>query len=125
MVLWCYVTHINPAKICPKTITKNDKKLANNLNYDGIEFSVEKKDFCKIEKRNNICFNAYYYENKLTFPIYVSNENSMDLFILLDKNKSHYVYIKDLTGLCFTKQKIKTKNTFVRVVYSVLVVKIC
>ena len=27
-----------------------------------------------------------------------------------------------LTDLCFTKQRIKTKNTFVKVVYSVLVV---
>ena len=122
-------SHINPAKICPKKITKNDKKIANKLNYDGIEFPVrKKKDFCEIEKRNNICINAYCYENKLTFPIYVSDqkfENSIDLVLVLDKNKSHYVYIKDLTGLCFTKQRIKTKNTFVRVVHSVLVVKIC
>ena len=32
---------------------------------------------------------------------------------------------KILTDLCFTKWKIKTKNTFVRVVYSALVVKMC
>ena len=32
---------------------------------------------------------------------------------------------KTLTDLCFTKQRIKTKNTFVRVVYSALVVKMC
>ena len=30
---------------------------------------------------------------------------------------------KTLTDLCFTKQKIKTKNTFANVVYSILVVK--
>ena len=30
-----------------------------------------------------------------------------------------------LTDLCLTKQIIKTKNTFARVVYSVLVVKMC
>ena len=30
-----------------------------------------------------------------------------------------------MTDLCFTKQRIKTKNTFVRVVYSALVVKMC
>ena len=30
---------------------------------------------------------------------------------------------KILTDLCFTNQKIKTKNTFARVVYSVLVVE--
>ena len=28
-----------------------------------------------------------------------------------------------LSDLCFTKQRIKTKNTFAKVVYSVLVVK--
>ena len=32
---------------------------------------------------------------------------------------------KILTYLCFTKQKIKAKNIFTRVVYSVLVVKMC
>ena len=31
--------------------------------------------------------------------------------------------LKALTDLCFIKQKIKTKNGFVRVVYSVLAVK--
>ena len=30
-----------------------------------------------------------------------------------------------LTDLCFRKQKIKIKNTFARVVYSVLVLKMC
>ena len=39
---------------------------------------------------------------------------------------SHIMCIsKILTDLCFTKQRIKTKNTFAKVVYSVLVVKMC
>ena len=39
---------------------------------------------------------------------------------------SHIMCIsKTLTDLCLTKQKIKTKNTLVRAVYSVLVVKMC
>ena len=39
---------------------------------------------------------------------------------------SHIMCIsKILTDLCFTKQRIKTKNTFAKVVYNVLVVKIC
>ena len=33
--------------------------------------------------------------------------------------------LKILTDLYFTKQKIKTKNGFVEVVYNVLVVKMC
>ena len=33
--------------------------------------------------------------------------------------------VKILTDLCFTKQKVKTKNGPVKVVCSVLVVKMC
>ena len=67
------------------------------------------------------------YKNRLNFAIYISNqkfENSMDLLLVIDGNKSHYVYINDFNNdLCFTKRKIKTKNTFVKVVYSALLVK--
>ena len=39
---------------------------------------------------------------------------------------SHIMCISGiLTDLCFTKQKIKTRNTFARAVYSALVVKMC
>ena len=38
-------------------------------------------------------------------------------------NPEEIVYVQEITDLCFTKQKIKTKKGFVEVVYSVLVVK--
>ena len=46
--LWCHVRHINPSKEHPERIFKNDKKIAEKLNYDGIEFPVQEKDFNKI-----------------------------------------------------------------------------
>ena len=52
--LWCHVRHINPVKIHPERITREDKKLVNSLNYDGVGFPVRDKDFSKIEKKNNI-----------------------------------------------------------------------
>ena len=39
--LWCHVRHINPSKEHPGQIRKADKRLANNLNYDRIEFPVK------------------------------------------------------------------------------------
>ena len=33
--------------------------MPNNLDYKDIEFSVFKRDFNKIEKKNNICYNAF------------------------------------------------------------------
>ena len=127
--LWCYVRQDNPAKIHPERITWEDKQLVNNLNYDGIEFSVQEKDFSKIEKKNNICINMFCCENKLVFPIYVSDQKFQIktrwiccLYLMVI---NRIMYIKILTDLCFTKQKIKTKNTFAKVVYNVLVVKMC
>ena len=120
--------HINPVKIHPERITRKDEELTDHLDYDGIEFPVRQKAFSKIETKNNICINVFCYENKLTFPIYISNQkfrNSVNLLPVTDENKSHYVYVRILTDLCFTKQRIKTKNPFARVVYSVLVVKMC
>ena len=67
----------------PERTTKEDKKLVSSLNYEGIEFSVSKKDYCKIEKQNNICINVFCYENGLTYQIFVSGEKfsgCMDLF---------------------------------------------
>ena len=48
------------------------------------------------------------YENGLVFPIYVSDqkfEDSMDLLVLNDDDKSHYVYIKDFDRFMFHKAK--------------------
>ena len=48
----------------------------------------------------------------------------MDLLLLIDNdNIYHYQYIKDFNRFMFHKTKIKTKNGFVKIVYSVLVAK--
>ena len=86
------------------------KKFAEKLNYDEIEFPVQEKDFSKIEMKNNICINVFGYENEMVFPIYVLDQefqDSMDLLLLIDDNKSRYVYIKDFDRFMFHKTKNK------------------
>ena len=46
-----------------------DKKIAEKLDYDRIEFLVQEKDFNKIEVKNKICINVFGYENGMVFPI--------------------------------------------------------
>ena len=41
--LWCHVRHINPSKEHPERIKKTDKKIAEKLDYNGIEFPVQEK----------------------------------------------------------------------------------
>ena len=76
---------------------------------------MQEKDFSKIEKKNNIYINVFCYENKVVFPIYFSNqkfENSMDLLLIIDGDKLHYVYIKDFDRFMFHKTKNKNKKYF-------------
>ena len=130
--LWCHIRHINLSQeharkmrkvvkklvkhiTNPEEITQEDKELISNLDYDGIEFPVQEKDFSKIEVKNNICINVFGYENELVFPIYVSDqkfEDSMDLLLLFDDDKSRYVYIKDFDRFMFHKTKNKNKKWF-------------
>ena len=53
MFFWWHVRHIILVKIHP-------------------EISVREKDFSKIEEKNSICINVYCYENRLVFPIHIS-----------------------------------------------------
>ena len=44
---------------------------------------MQEKDFNKIEVKKNICINVFGYENKLAFPIYVSDQKFEDSVNLL------------------------------------------
>ena len=96
-------------KTYSERITKKDKNMINDLNYEGIKFPVSKKDYCRIERQNNICINVFCRENGLTYPVYVSDlkfHNFMDLLLISDENKSHYGYIKDVDRFMYNKTKI-------------------
>ena len=76
---------------------------------------MQEKDFRKIEVKNNICINVFGYENELVFAIYVSDQNSkdsMDLLLLIDDDKSHYLHIKDFNRFMCHKTRNKNKNWF-------------
>ena len=93
--------------------------MVNDLDCEGIKFPVSKRDYCKIEKKNDICINVFCYENDLTYPVYISDQKLkgvLDLLLIADKNKSHYVYIKDFNRFMCNKTKNKNKKTFANVV---------
>ena len=51
---WCHIRHLNPQIIYPERIKKEDKKMINELNYDGIDFPLSQKHCNKVEKQNSI-----------------------------------------------------------------------
>ena len=80
---WCHIRHLNPQTEHPERIKKEDKKMINELNYDGIDFPLSQKHHNKVEKQNSIRINVFSYENGQPFPIHISKEtfeNQMNLY---------------------------------------------
>ena len=87
------------------------KKIAENLNYSNVEFPVSKKDYSKIEVMNKININVFSYEEKIIYPVYLSDQSFNDALGLLLVN-NHYVLIKDFNRVLFNKNKCKNKKWF-------------
>ena len=76
---------------------------------------MQEKDLKKVEVQNNICVNVFGYENKLVFPVYISDQtfkSSIGLLLLINDDQSHYVYIIDFNTFMFHKTKNKNKKWF-------------
>ena len=56
----------------PGNVKKSDGKMAQELNYQGVEFPVSVKDYHKIEVESSININVFGYEGKQFYPIFVS-----------------------------------------------------
>ena len=57
-------------------------------------FIFLKKDYKKIEKKDNICINVFCYENDLVYPVHISKQKLDDYVNLLTVMKiSHLISI--------------------------------
>ena len=84
--------------------------MLQTLDYRGINFPMKARDYEIVEERFNINVNAFGYENKV-FPLYVSkksNEQVLNVLLISNEEKSHYVFIKDFNRLMYSE--VKTKN---------------
>ena len=112
---WCHIRHLNPQEKDPQRIKKEDKKMVNELNYDGIEFPVSQKHYNKVEKQNNIRINVFGYEKGQPFPIHISKEtfeDQMNLLLITEDEKKHYVLIKDFNKFMYNQSKHKERKHF-------------
>ena len=109
---WCHIRLLNPTNSHPERINKEDKKIASTLDYRGINFPMKARDYEVVEERFGINVNVFGYENK-AFPLYVSkilNEQVLNVLLISNKEKSHYVFIKDFNKLMYSE--VKTKDAY-------------
>ena len=56
--------------------------------------------------------NVFGYENKV-YPLHISKKSyyqTLNLLLITEKGKSHYVFIKDFNRLMFSRTKQRQKN---------------
>ena len=92
--MWCHVRHLNCNGKNLGRITKKDREIPKKLNYSGVDFPVYKKDYDKISVMNGININVFCYENKVVFPVYLSDQyfrDCLDLLLISNGFTIHYV----------------------------------
>ena len=113
--LWCHARHLNPVSDHASRIKRVDKKIADTLDYDDIKFPVKVKNVGVIEDKNEICINVFSYEEKIVCPVYVSRkeyDDCMNLLMIHEGDRSHYVYVKDFNRLMLKANKHQGKKWF-------------
>lgn len=106
---------MNPQEKYPQRINKCDKEYVKNLNYSGIEFPVDVKQYNKIEKQNESDINVFRYEIEQPYTVYISKEkfdDHMDLLLITEDENKHYVLIKDFNKFRYNKTKHKARKHF-------------
>ena len=48
--------------------------MVSDLDYEVIGFSVSKKDYKRLQKKNSICIHVFCYENKLVYRVHISDQ---------------------------------------------------
>ena len=71
--LWCHFRYLNCKGNNLWRISEEDEEISKSVNYDGIDFPVSKKVYCKISIMNKININVFSYENKNVYPVYLSD----------------------------------------------------
>ena len=107
---WCHIRHLNPQEKNPQWIKKLDRKMVEELNYQGIEFLVSTKDYTKIEVQNSINVNVFGYQDKQFHPIFISKQHNKDvlnLLLITEGEKQHYVLVKDFNRMMYNQQHRK------------------
>lgn len=103
-LVYCILYHFNKdvIKKDPQRVS-NFKPYMNDYDFSKIDFPIKLKDLDKVEKivdRKINVFSSDLPPTILKSSKYESDKESIDLLLLEDKDKTHFVYIKDFNILC-------------------------
>ena len=79
-----------------------------------LNFLYEKNILVKLKRKTTFASMCLVMKTSCYFQSTFQIKNSMDLLLLIDKNKSHYVYIKDFGRFTFHKTKKQKQKILLR-----------
>ena len=107
--------HLNSQKKDPRRIKKADKQYIKKLEYTDIVLPISQKQYDKIEKQNSIRINIFGYENEEPCLIHISKEtfeDQMNLLLITEDEKKHYILIKDFDKFMYNRSRHKERKHF-------------
>jgi hypothetical protein len=101
--MYCILYHINKDKIKkdPQRVSKY-KPYLNQFDFSKIKFPTPIRDIPKVENIIDYGINLFLYDDKKVFPNYITerrDDKIINLLLIKDGNKEHYVYISKLDVL--------------------------
>ena len=100
----CLFRYLHTSDHNPRTIRMVDKYFTRELDFKDIKLPVKIRDIHKVEKKNCICISVFNHENKEKYLIYVSRntfKRHVDLLLVGEEGKRHYVLIKDFNSFMY------------------------
>ena len=109
---------LNPVSMHAYRVSKELKKQASELNWDGIEFPTPctERQFKTFEKNNNVSVLVVGHEGNDIFPLYVPTdrrEKVVQLFFQKTETNSHYCVIKSMSRLIANQVSTKKQKKYV------------
>ena len=108
---WCVARHFCRDERNPQRISKRLRLEVDKLNWKGIEFPMKLSKINSFEKLNNISINVYSLDNELNlYPLRISEETfevCIHLLLIQEKEKRHYILMKDLSPFIKHDSKVK------------------
>lgn len=112
--MWAILARLYPANRNSQRISKYAEHVGK-LDFTGIDFPVRLSQIPKFEVQNQISVNVFGYEDKHVFPLHITQERfekHINLLLLSDDDKKHYVLIKNLNRLLADQNKCNNGTYF-------------
>ena len=118
-IVWCITAALYPSNDHHASRTKTYKQHFDKINIKNVPFPTTIMNIPMLEKNNNLRINVYGFDhdplkpkdqalNTGIFPCYISPfdyERTVNLLLISNEHKQHYILIKSLDALIRTKNK--------------------